>query len=205
MNQKDILDKFGDRYIADENTFKMGIHQGFTSHFAERFRHRNVLETCTGAGFTTMALAKTAKTVVTVEVDRTHMEQAVSNVERAGVSWKVHFIHGSILDPELIQSHPPFDAAFLDPYWAVSGPDHIYRFVNSNTRPPADTLLNEVFKLTRNVALVLPPFLDVSELADLPEHELEKLHLKSSHELYCLYFGDFMIEAGETEFHLKGQ
>ncbi len=38
-------------------------------------------------------------------------------------------------------SLPPFDAAFLDPDWALSGPSHVYRFQRSNTRPPADMLL----------------------------------------------------------------
>ena len=73
----------------------MGIDQRFTNHFAERFVGLNVLETCTGAGFTTLSLARTAK------------------------------------------------------------------------------------------------------------HELEKLYLGESHELYCLYFGKLKRLIGETEFHVK--
>jgi hypothetical protein len=54
MNSKSIRKKFGDDYLANEHTFIMGIDLGFTSHFARRFEGHNVLETCTGAGFTTI-------------------------------------------------------------------------------------------------------------------------------------------------------
>jgi hypothetical protein len=56
-----IRDKFGDNYIADAHTFKMGIDRRFTEHFATRFKNMTVLETCTGAGFSTISLAKYAK------------------------------------------------------------------------------------------------------------------------------------------------
>ena len=39
----------------------MGIDIRITSRIAKRFENRVVLETCTGAGFTTLSLAKAAK------------------------------------------------------------------------------------------------------------------------------------------------
>lgn len=72
MNPDAIREKFGDDYIADDPTFMMGIDQRFTAHMAERFRGRRVLETCTGAGFTTIALARVASQVITVEIDPYH-------------------------------------------------------------------------------------------------------------------------------------
>ena len=57
MDAKAIRDKFGDDFIATDLTFKMGMHHRFTAHIAERFRGGKVLETCTGAGFTTIFLA----------------------------------------------------------------------------------------------------------------------------------------------------
>lgn len=203
MNPNAIREKFGDDYIADERTFIMGIDQRFTAHFAERFRGHNVLETCTGAGFTTISLAKTAKHVFTVEIDQSHQEQAIRNVKKAGLLSHVSFIHGSILDQGLLDSLPAMDSAFIDPDWAVTGPDHVYRFIHSNTQPPADTLLNKIFEITENAAIVLPPFLDVKEFSSLPEHEREKLYLGESHELFCLYFGKLIRPIGETEFRVS--
>ena len=202
MDQNAIREKFGDDYIADERTFKMGIDQRFSAHFAERFKNRRVLETCTGAGFSTISLAKTAKHVFTVEIDLSHQEQAIRNVGKAGLSDHVTFTHGSILDQGLLNNLPSVEAAFIDPDWAVTGPDHEYRFIHSNTHPPADTLLYMIFQITENVALVLPPFLDVKEFDSLPEHERERLYLGDSHELFCLYFGELITSVGETEFHV---
>jgi hypothetical protein len=200
MNSKAIYEKFGGDYIADDRTFIMGIDQRFTSHLAERFRGLNVLETCTGGGFTTISLAKTAKHVFTVEIDKSHQGQAISNVTKAGFSKQVS---GSILDETLLNNLPSVDAAFIDSDWAVTGPDHIYCFIDSNSKPPADSVLKKVLAITDNIAIVLPPFVDVHEFDGLGEHEREKLYLGESHELFCLYFGKVMRSFGETEFRVK--
>jgi hypothetical protein len=158
VDPRDIRAKFGDDYVATDDTFRLGIDTRFTKHFAARFIGRVVLETCTGAGFTTIALAE-----------------------------------------GFLDSCPPFDSAFLDPDWAVSGPGHMYRFRNSNMRPPADLLLRSVLARTHDVAIVLPPLVDTGELADLPPHECERLFLGAVHELYCLYFGTLARTHGPTE------
>lgn len=203
MDPSMIREKFGDDYMADERTFIMGIDQRFTSHFAERFVDLDVLETCTGAGFTTISLARSARHVFTVEIDKANQEKAVGNIRKAGLSSKVSFICGDILDPELLKGLPAIDAAFIDPDWAVTGPDHVYGFIRSNTRPPADIVLKEIFEMTGNVAIVLPPFIEASEFENLPKHECERLYMGKSHELFCLYFGDLMRSAGMTEFREK--
>ncbi len=203
MNPFKIREKFGDDYLADEYTYIMGIDQRFTEHFVERFNGLNVLETCTGAGFTTISLARTAKHVFTVEVDQSRQEKAISNIQKAGFSSNVSFICGSILESEVLNGLRSFDAVFIDPDWAVTGPDHVYRFIQSNTLPPADTVLRNMLAITENVAIVLPPFIDIREFDNLPKHEREKLYLGESHELFCLYFGKLKRLVGVTEFHVK--
>jgi len=202
MDAKAIRDKFGDDFVVTDHTFKLGIHHRFTAHIAERFRRREVLETCTGTGFTTVSLARVASHVTTVEINPTHQEQARRNIGRSGLCENVTFISGDILDEDLLRALPPVDAALLDPDWADTGPDHQYRFVNSNTLPPADALLDRVFRITENIALVLPPRVDVHEFTQLPVNEREKLYLGGSHELYCLYFGELIERMGETEFRV---
>jgi len=200
LNPNEIREKFGDDYIADERTFIMGIDQRITRHFAERFIGLHILETCTGAGFTTISLARTAKHVITVEIDGSIQKKAISNIKKAGLSPKVSFLLGSILEKETIKKIPKVDAVFIDPDWAVTGPDHIYRFQQSNTQPPADLVLRSMLKITDNVAIVLPPLISVEEFEGLPKHELEKIYLGESHELFCLYFGDLVRLLGQTEF-----
>jgi len=202
MNPQAIRDKFGDDFVVTDHTFKLGINHRFTAHFAERFQHRKVLETCTGAGFTTISLARVASHVTTVEISPSHQEQARLNIERAGLSEQVTFVSGDILDEGLLRTLPSVDAVFLDPDWADTQPGHQYRFINSNTRPPADALLNRILSITKNVALVLPPQIDTCEFSKLPTNEREKLYLGESHELYCLYFGELIYSVGETDFRV---
>ena len=202
MDKKVIREKFGDDFVADETTFTMGIDRRFTAHIAERFMGRRVLETCTGAGFTTIALARAAAHVTTVEIDPSRLAQARKNVSRAGLSDNVDFISGDILNEALLARLPAIDAAFLDPDWAAAGPDHVFRFRDSNTQPPADRLLERALRLTANTALVLPPLLEVPELHGLPENERESLYMDGNHELYCLYFGGLARTLGETEYHV---
>lgn len=203
MDLKAIREKFGDDYWADEYTFIMGIDQRFTDHFAERFNRLTVLETCTGGGFTTISLAKTARHVFTVEVDPFRQGKAMENIQKAGLSSKVTFLCGSILDPAILKKIPTIEAAFIDPDWAVTGSDHIYRFIHSNSQPPADIVLGRMLEVTKNVAIVLPPFIDIKEFDDLPEHERERLYLNESHELFCLYFGELERSTGETKFYVN--
>ena len=115
VNPIAIREKFGDDYIADERTFIMGIDQRFTRHFAKRFVGLNVLVTCTGAGFTTISLARTAKHLITVEIDKSIQKKAISNIKKAGLSAKVSFLLGSILETETIKKIPKVDAVFIDP------------------------------------------------------------------------------------------
>lgn len=203
MDANKIRNKFGDDFLVDEHTFKLGIDHRFTKHFSERFRNRVVLETCTGAGFTTIALARVASHVVTVEIDPSNQRQAKENVKRADLSDNVTFISGDILNEEILDKLDSVDAAFLDPDWADTEPDHEYRFINSSTLPPADFLFKRIYQITHNIALILPPYIDTHEFEGLPERECEKLCMGDSHELFCLYFGDLVSTFGETEFRLS--
>ena len=61
MDKEKIINKFGKNYTADDYSYIMGIDIRFTDHLAKRFKNRIVLETCSGAGFTTISLAKYCK------------------------------------------------------------------------------------------------------------------------------------------------
>ena len=203
MNSQTIRDKFGNDLFADDHTFKLKIDQRFTKHIAHRFCRRSVLETCTGAGFTTISLARVASSVTTVEINPSHLEQARQNLKIAGFTDNVTFILGDILDEGTLKKLPPVDSAFIDPDWADTESDHEYRFINSNTKPPADVLLERVFRITEDVALIAAPYIDTREFEGLPKNERELLYLGESHELYCLYFGKLISTLGETAFRVK--
>lgn len=202
IDENKIYNKFGGDYIADSMIFLMGIDVRFTEHFATRIKDMVVLETCTGGGFSTISLARHATHVYTVEIEKTRMEEAKKNAQIAGVEEKITFINGDILSKEVRAILPKIEAAFLDPDWAVTGPNHHYRFVNSNTRPPSDTLLNLIFSITPNIMLIQPPFINPDEFSKLPGHELEYLYLDNKHELFCLYFGTLARYSGTSEYKI---
>ena len=114
--RESIIQKFGGDFVADERTFVMGIDIRFTTHFAERLRNRVVLEACTGAGFSTMALPRTARHVFTVELDPVCQAQASANLRRSGLSERVTLVQGDVMEVELLE----VNAAFLDPDWPVT-------------------------------------------------------------------------------------
>ncbi len=200
MDPAAIRAKFGMEYAASERTFLMGMDRRLAAKIAERFRNRRTLETCTGGGFTTIELARVAAHVFSVEIDPAHQAQAKQNVAKAGLLDRVTFALGDVMLDDTWKALPGIDAAFLDPDWAVTGPDHVHRFRRSSTRPPADELLERVLRTTGNVALVLPPSVDIRELDGLPASEQQKLYLDGNHELYCLYFGDLANCLGQSEF-----
>ncbi len=200
MDPAAIRAKFGMEYAASERTFLMGMDRRLAAKIAERFRNRRTLEPCTGGGFTTIELARVAAHVFSVEIDPAHQAQAKQNVAKAGLLDRVTFALGDVMLDDTWKALPGIDAAFLDPDWAVTGPDHVHRFRRSSTRPPADELLERVLRTTGNVALVLPPSVDIRELDGLPASERQKLYLEGNHELYCLYFGDLANCLGQSEF-----
>jgi SAM-dependent methyltransferase len=202
MDRESIKAKFGADYTADERTYRMGLDVRFATHIAERFKGRVVLETCTGGGFTTIALARTAAHVFSVEIDLERQLEAKRNAAIAGVAEAVTFIRSDIFDLDIAALDRKVTAALVDPDWADAGTDHVYRFIDSTTQPPSDWILDYLADYTENITLVQPPLVDEKEFDHLLPHELEKLYLSGTHELYCLHFGDLLRTRGRTEFRV---
>jgi 16S rRNA G966 N2-methylase RsmD len=202
MDRESIKAKFGADYYANERTFRMGLNVRFANHIADRFKGRVVLETCTGGGFTTIALAKTAAHVFSVEVDPERHLEAKRNAAIAGVRDTITFIRSDIFDFDIDSLDRRVNAALIDPDWADTGIDHAYRFIDSTTLPPSDWVLDYLADYTENITLVQPPFVDEHEFEHLLPHELERVYMSGSHELSCLHFGQLRRTMGNTEFRI---
>ena len=100
MNRDAIRSKFGADYCANDRTFRMGLDVRFTDHLADRFKGRVVLETCAGGGFTSIALARKAEYVFSVEIDSERLFDAKRNAALAGFRGNVTFIRADIFDVE---------------------------------------------------------------------------------------------------------
>lgn len=202
MDREAIRVKFGADYFASDLTFRMGLDVRFANHLSERFKGRVVLETCAGGGFTTIALARKAEHVFSVEIDSERLLEAKRNAAIAGVRGNITFIRADIFDVKIGSLDGRIDAALVDPDWADTDIDHVYRFEDSTTLPPSDWVLDYLADYTENITLVQPPLVDEREYGNLPPHELERLYMSGNHELNCLHFGKLLRTVGKTEFRI---
>ena len=202
MDREAIRSKFGADYSATDLSFRMGLDVRFADHIADRFKGRVVLETCAGGGFTTIALARKAEHVFSVEINSERLVEAKRNAAIAGVRQKITFIRADIFDVKIDSLDRQVDAALVDPDWADTDIDHVYRFEDSTTLPPSDWVLDYLADYTENITLVQPPLIDEREYENLPLHELERLYMSGHHELNCLHFGKLLRTVGKTEFRV---
>jgi 16S rRNA G966 N2-methylase RsmD len=202
MDREAIRSKFGADYSANDRTYQMGLDVRFANHLADRFKGRVVLETCAGGGFTTIALARKAEHVFSVEIDSERLFEAKRNAALAGVRGNITFIRADIFDVRIDSLDRQIDAALVDPDWADTGIEHVYRFEDSTTLPPSDWILDYLADYTENITLVQPPLVDEREYDSLPTHELERLYMSGNHELSCLHFGKLLRTVGKTEFRI---
>jgi hypothetical protein len=135
-----------------------------------------------------------------VESDPERHMEAKRNAAIAHMGENITFIRADIFDLEIESLPRRIDAALIDPDWADRGSNHVYRFMDSTTRPPSDWILDYLADYTQNISLVQPPFIEEHEFEHLLPHELERLYLSGNHELYCLHFGESLETVGSTEF-----
>lgn len=183
MDKKEYK-KIGKNFHFNDDTLLYGITPRLGKHLAERFKDMCVLETCTGAGFLTIELAKVAKKVITVDINPEAQNQAKHNTKVENVDSKIIFLQGDILSQSILDQIPAIDGAILDPVW--NHPD-----LNlASMSPPAYLLYETIRRKTENIALILPPSTKQTSLVHFPENEQEILYLDEKPALMCLYFGN---------------
>ncbi|MBU6232217.1 methyltransferase domain-containing protein [Patescibacteria group bacterium] len=203
MIVKSIIEKFGKSYSVDDDTYHMGIHHLLGDAIARRFIGRKTcLDACAGAGMMAIHLAKYVGKVIAIDINPAHLEQARRNVATASVSNKVELISGDVM--EILRSLGTIDSAFLDPDWAKEGDDKENHVLDlSDMVPPADRLLEKIFRKTENVCLRLPKSFDIGLLDDLPKHETETVYLDGHKKFHCVYFGDLVTNAEMSELDIS--
>ncbi len=205
MQKSDILKKFGAHYVVNNDTFVMGTHHVFANHIAIRFKGYNaVLDTCCGAGFMAIALAKVVNKVITFDINKDHLSQAQINAKIAGVFPKIEFIHANVSDIENMKKIIPIDGAFLDPDWAILGKEkseHTSRL--SEMQPPADSLIKLISAFTQNIALRLPKEIHNEELLPYSPYEAESFIMDRKLKFFTVYFGELRRDAHGSTFEIS--
>ena len=71
---------------------------------------------------------------------------------------------------------------------------------DSNTQSPVDEILHKMLEISKNAAILLPPFINTNELKHLPEHECESLYINKNHAHYGLFFANLSDTSNETKY-----
>lgn len=193
MFKKEIIKKFGLPYKVNPQTFIMGTHHLLANKIAKRFAGYNcVLDACTGAGFMAIAIARYAKRVIAVDINKEHLEMARENGRIVGVQDKIEFIEGDILDDGLLNKIGQIDGAQLDPDWASGDDKEIHVTTLRQMQPDGNLLFNKIYHKTHNIAMRLPKEFNLTELDNLPRHELEEEMIDSKLKFYTVYFGNLI-------------
>jgi 16S rRNA G966 N2-methylase RsmD len=193
IDRAKVIKKFGHAFDVDDETYVMGVNHLLSENIAKRFiHHKAVLDTCCGAGFMSVAIAKYAGKVIAVDIDHNHLSQARNNATLASAE-NIDFVLGDILKILTNGKLQKIDAAFLDPDWAKpNSKKTAHVSMLSDMQPSAEILFNETSRMTKNICLRLPKEIDIAELKKLPPHELEPIHLDNELKFYCAYFGDLI-------------
>jgi 16S rRNA G966 N2-methylase RsmD len=200
MKKNDIIEKFGSPLIVNDDTYILGIDVKLSDHLAYRFKDKIVIESCAGGGLTTINLAKYAQHVYTFEIDKNRCMDVKKNCRKMGIDNRVTIFNQSVYEINRMEIKDKINAAFLDPDWNNRIENYKYQFKNSMTQPASDELLKMTMKITKNITLVQPPFIDETEFSGLALHEFEQLYLNNELALYCLHFGTLKRRIGVTEF-----
>jgi len=204
MDKELIFKKFGGDYLANEDTYHMGIHHLLAEKIAQRFPKDGIcLDACLGAGFMAIPLAKRVKKVIGVDINAIHLKQARQNAGKASAANKIEFIEGDIL--QVIKKLNKIDAAFLDPDWARVGDskeNHVSDL--SQMVPDADVLLSEVRRKTENICLRLPKSFVLENLGhSFSCGEIESVYLNDRLKFHCIYFGNLAKTDGRSELRIN--
>lgn len=112
-----------------------------------------VLDAFCGIGGFTIALARSGKRVISVDIDRARLEMARHNARLYEVEEKIEFVHGDAIN--LISKHE-YDVAIFDPPWGGQGYRGKTRFGWGDFQVNPYPLLREVITRGKNAILIAP-------------------------------------------------
>lgn len=173
------------------NDVRFGTPELVANYRAKRlakFQPDTVIELGAGAGFQSNAFAKLVKNVIAVEIDK-------EKISRAVLDKNVTAIAGDALDPKVVEQITKLckgkTILFLDP----QRPATSERRTLAEIKPDIQKILSTFGKITKEIAIEVPPHLSNEELDRLPRHEREYLSIDNVLNRLTLYFGELREEA----------
>jgi len=152
---------------------------------AKRLKCDTLVELGAGIGGQTIAFSKTCRKVIAVEIDKTKTNILLQNIKKLRLK-NVEVINGDALNKSVIQkiSKEPIDIVFFD----TERPEQTERTL-AEINPPINKILEEYSKLTKKIAIEIPPFTkDIESLKKENDFEQEFISLNNQLNRLTLYF-----------------
>lgn len=128
---------------------------------AERLSGSTALDVFAGIGGSAIALARSGKTVISMELDATRLRMARHNANIYGVGDRITFLQA---DARSILGTFRVDSIYLDPPWGGVEAAERPCFTLADFRPCAQPLLETALATAASVAICVPPNFDFGEL-----------------------------------------
>jgi trimethylguanosine synthase len=201
-----MQEKFSKTIQGDDDALFMSVQEVAALHVAERLKkYQTCVELCTAVGAMAINIARYIPHVIGVDLDPQRIEDAKKNAKIYGVSDKVEFIVGDVLDEELLNSIKA-DVAILDPDWSTEGSEKSMHTIDIDSMQPS---MRQMILLTRkyittNIVIRVPKHFTLETLSEFGPYELESIHIDDKLKFKVVYFLPEILTSQETAVYLKG-
>jgi tRNA1(Val) A37 N6-methylase TrmN6 len=193
--------KFSKDIFSDKDAFYMSTPEIVAEYIANQLaKYKTSVELCCGVGMLSVQLAKKMDKVIAIDINKERIENAKKNAKLYGVSHKIEFITGDVLDEKLLKRLSA-DVAILDPDWSKNETDKSLHVKNiDNTQPSLRKMFNLSRKfVTKNIVARIPKTLDASSLLGLGVCRVENIIWNNEIKFKVAYFFDDIKKNEEVD------
>lgn len=187
-----MKNKFSKNIFSDNDAFYMSTPEIVAEHIANQLaKYKTCAEMCCAIGMLSVQLAKKMDKVLAIDINKERIGNAKKNAKLYGVSEKIDFINGDVLDENLLKKLS-VDVAVLDPDWSKNETDKSLHVKNiDDTQPSLKKMFGLTKKLvTKNIVARIPKTFDAATLSELGACRIENIIWNNEIKFKVAYFLD---------------
>jgi len=184
-----MKNKFSKEIKADKDAYYMSCPEIVAKHIASQLSgFKTCVELCCAVGMLSVQLAKVMDKVYGIDINKEYLKDAEHNAKLYSVSDKITFIHGGVLDVELLKKIKA-DAAIIDPDWS-SGSEKTTHVSNvDDTQPSWRKMFNLTSEyITKNIVSRIPKTWTFETLKEFGPCKIENIIWNGEVKFKVAYF-----------------
>lgn len=185
--------RFSKKAYTDKQSSFISTPEYVAKHIANTILNfgnfKSAVELCSCVGSMCIQMAKRIDKVIGVDIDENRIKMARKNAKLYGVSDKVLFIKGNVLDIKLLKTIK-VDIALLDPGWSARAMDRTSHAHDiDSTQPSLRKMFNLTNKyITSNIVARVPATFTCDTLKELGQCKLENIIINDEIVFKVAYF-----------------